>query len=142
MHKTLSCCAVLFATLFFTGCGSNAHKTVPVSGTVTKDGKGLANAKVLFQPETKPGATASDSSLGMTDSNGSYTLKTTSGKDGAVWGKHVVRITTGETAPTQEGQPVKVLKPETIPAKYNLNSQLKFDVPLEGTNAANFTIEE
>jgi hypothetical protein len=131
----------LASALFFAGCGDNPHKTVPVSGTVKKDGKGLPNAKVLFQPETKPGATASDSSVGTTDSSGNFILKTTSGKDGAVWGKHVVRITTGEAEPAQEGQPVKVIKPETVPAKYNVNSELKYEVPQEGTNAANFTVD-
>jgi hypothetical protein len=140
MRKTYSC-LVLLAALFITGCGNNPHKTVPVSGKVTKDGKGLANAKVLFQPETKPGATASDSSVGVTDNSGSYTLKTTTGKEGAVWGKHVVRITTGETAPAMEGQPVKVLKPETVAAKYNVNSDLKFDVPAAGTTSADFTVD-
>jgi hypothetical protein len=123
------------------GCGTDPHKVVPVSGRVTKDGQGLANAKVLFQPETKPGATASDSSVGMTDSSGSFTLKTTSGKDGAVWGKHVVRITTGEASAAMEGQQVKVVKPETVAAKYNLNSELKFEVPAAGTNAAEFKVD-
>lgn len=139
MRTTYVCLALL---VFLTsGCGNDPHKVVPVSGRVMKDGQGLANAKVLFQPETKPGATASDSSVAKTDSNGAFVLKTTAGKDGAVWGKHVVRITTGEAAPAMEGQQVKVLKPETVSPKYNLNSELTFEVPAAGTTTADFTVE-
>src|SRR5439155_21810734 len=67
--------ALAAAVLITTGCGSG-NKVVPVSGTVTLDGKPLANAHVAFQPEAPKGSqNAGVGSYGVTDASGKYTLK-------------------------------------------------------------------
>ena len=38
---------------------------------------------------------------------------------------------------TDAGPPVK----ETFPARFNVDTQLTFEVPADGTNAANFTLK-
>ena len=60
------CCVGLCATLFLTGCGikSNGPPLMPVSGTVTLDGKPLPGATILFIPT---GSTHGTSSGGRTD---------------------------------------------------------------------------
>jgi hypothetical protein len=68
-------------------------------------------------------------------------LKTVRGEPGAVVGLHAVQIyahgppksTAGDT---DEGPQVK----EAFPAKYNVESQLTFVVPADGTAAANFEL--
>jgi hypothetical protein len=88
--------------LVLCGCGESA-RYVPVSGTVYLDDQPLANAMVTFQPMAPEGQieTAGVGSYAMTDQNGRYTLKVASEqpKDGALVGKHRVRIA---TPPEQE----------------------------------------
>ena len=96
------------------GCGgpSDQPDLGSVSGTVTLDGKPLANATVMFQPEQgRP-------SYGVTDDDGYYELRYTANTDGAVVGKHVVSITTYED-PEEEGQKPT---PEKVPVDYNENA--------------------
>jgi hypothetical protein len=71
------------------GCASDAEGLAPVQGTVTYRGKPLANALVVFMPQT-PGVLPAS---GTTDSNGRYELMTTVPGDGAHLGKHRVTIT-------------------------------------------------
>jgi len=81
------------AALMTSGCGSKSSKLpdpVPVSGTVTLDGKPLANAVVYFRPE---GDTKGNGATGTTDSNGKYELVTRIGdttKTGAIPGNYRV----------------------------------------------------
>jgi hypothetical protein len=120
------------------GCGSGG-KTAPVSGTVTLDGKPLANALVTFQPIATAGkASAGMGSTGVTDGNGKYTLKTVdTDQAGAVVAKHSVIITM-----KPESSELDIPKPQKgLPAKYNLQSELQFDVTPQGTDAANFDLK-
>jgi hypothetical protein len=76
--------------LLLAGCGSGL-KTVPVSGTITKDGQPLADVSVTFTPLATGGE--APASNGRTDSSGKYTLKVTvTGDSGAVPGNHIVSI--------------------------------------------------
>jgi len=121
--------------LFLGGCSSD--KLAPVSGTVTMDGKPLANANVNFQPigsdkEVGPG------SYGKTDANGHYSLRLIATKErtGAVVGKHKVSITLelkDQSDVSREKQP--------IPARYNAKSTLEIDVPSGGKDDANFSLD-
>jgi hypothetical protein len=129
------------------GCGSGP-KFVPVSGTVTLDGKPLANALVAFKPAALPGKieAAGPGSMGVTDENGRYVLKViyTDGRtEGAVVGEHRVRISTTDHV-SAGGDSTDVAprqQKERVPAKYNTNSQLTFTVPPGGTDAANFDLK-
>lgn len=73
--------------LFVSGCGGpDRLPLIPVSGTVTMDGKPLEKISVTFHPET--GRSAS----GVTDAEGKFRLTTYDTNDGAVIGKHKVSL--------------------------------------------------
>jgi hypothetical protein len=111
-----------------------------VSGTVTLDGKPLANALVAFQPMATAGKpNAGMGSTGVTDANGKYTLKTVdTDRSGAVVAKHSVMINM-----KVEGGELDTLRPppKGLPAKYNRQSELQFDVQPGGSDAANFDLK-
>jgi hypothetical protein len=128
------------------GCGAGP-KFVPVSGRVTMNGKPLANAHVQFQPignDPGPG------SYGATDADGRFKLKISSQQkqgDGAVVGKHLVRIGTilkGEgvkgNSETGSADDAPLGGKENIPLRYNQDSQVTFAVPPNGTTEANFDL--
>lgn len=100
----LAACAV---ALCAAGCG-NEVELGTVTGKVTLDGKPLAGANVNFAPETGRG------SNGKTDGEGRYELTYTIDKQGALVGKHTVRIS---TRVVDQGTG-KVIRPELVPAKY------------------------
>src|SRR5438067_1319638 len=83
------------------GCGGS--KMAPVSGVVTLNGKPYKDAIVSFQPiSTSDNPNPGRGSDGRTDGDGHYKLMC-EGTDGAVVGKHKVRIRTyrdgAETGP-------------------------------------------
>jgi hypothetical protein len=131
----------LLATVFIlvlTGCGGIS--TAPVTGKVILDGKPLAGATVTFIPEgTNPGPTSS----GQTDSNGQYSLAlvTDAHVKGAVVGKHKVKISAmeggGDSAAGADPKP----RVDKVPAEYNTNSGITFDVPAGGTSSADFKLD-
>ena len=73
------------------GCGSSGPKYVPVSGTLTLDGKPYGDGVVVFLPKATPGnPNPGRSSAGETDSNGHFVLKTDEMKNGGrIWGPAV-----------------------------------------------------
>jgi hypothetical protein len=130
----------LVLALPLAGCGKlGSAKIAPISGRVTLDNKPLPDALVTFVPKSAdPDATDALSSIGTTDEDGRYTLVTTkdTNTNGAVVGKHRVIIMLGagktkDTKPTFHKQ---------LPAKYNRNSVLEYDVPAEGREDANFDL--
>jgi hypothetical protein len=66
--------AVLVTALVLIGCGPAPPQIVPVSGTVTLDGKPLPNAEIRFIP-TRPGLDGNMVGIGVTDDDGKYTLR-------------------------------------------------------------------
>jgi len=80
----------LLVTCALVGCGSDLPKTVPVTGTVTLDGKPLAGASVNLLSDE-----GSLPSSGITDESGNFLLKTMVGDkmvDGATVGSHRVAV--------------------------------------------------
>ena len=133
-------CALVMAL----GCSSKA-KFAPVSGKVMLDGKPLANALVTFQPmaEEKRIDSPGVGSSGKTNENGEFTLMAATGENGAIIGKHRVRISVMETQvgstderPPRGGWP----QGEKVPKEYNSESNLSFDVKDGGTTSANFPL--
>jgi len=77
-------------------------------------------------------------SSGVTDPSGKYTLKTTdTDRPGAVVAKHSVVINI-----KPESSELDIPRPpqKGLPAKYNRNSELQFDVQPGGTDKANFDL--
>lgn len=109
------CCSALWL-LASVGCGSSDYGYV--SGTVTAEGKPLPNAMITFTPEP-----SGRPSSGLTDANGVYHLIYTKDQKGALIGQHTVRISTA----VAEGDYGKSAR-ETIPAKFNIASELKREV--------------
>jgi hypothetical protein len=89
---------------------------VPVSGRVSLDGRPLSGATITFTPIGLPGP----ASVGVTDKDGKYTLKVVGTEVlGAAVGRYRVSISTAATAAGQ---------PERVPAKYNSESYLSYEV--------------
>ena len=138
--------AGLFAAL--AGC-SGGPDYAPVSGVVTLDGKPYGKAVVSFQPiGTSENPNPGRGSSAYTDENGRFVLKSDATRDGAVVGKHRVRIMTrGNNVVGQD--PVGGSSDETpvnnqvdpIPPEWNSMSDKTFVVPPGGTDQANFDIK-
>lgn len=90
------------------------------------DDKPVARAVLTFAPIGGRGGPA----YAVTDADGRYKLAYTHEREGAVVGECVVRIKTGFQSIADEEQGRKAV--ETIPAKYNLQSELKVDVQPDG----------
>jgi len=112
--------------LAIVGCGSGDRPTLGrVHGKVTMDGQPLAKACIGFQPKTK-----GRESYARTDDNGEYELSYFRGAKGAGIGENSVRITTQSSSDPET---------ETVPAKYNRQTKLRFEVK-PGDNEANFDL--
>lgn len=101
----------LVTLILIAGCSSQikAPKTVPVSGTVTRQGKPLAGVVVTFHPQFNIGKTEFEPS-GETNAEGKFTLSTANGGDGAPPGEYVVTMIKPriESDPNQSGIEVEV----------------------------------
>ncbi len=125
----------------FVGCGPQ-FKFAPVSGTVTLNGEPLTGAIVGFEPLPQGDSTeVGYGSYAETDDEGYYTMKSFKGDIGAIVGPHRVMITTVSADEGPNGETIN-MKPERVPAKYaDYDNPLKFEVPPEGTDQANFQLD-
>lgn len=137
-----SCLLVCLAA----GCGK-PYKVAKVSGRVTLDGQPLAKASITFVPQAVQGNVAlGPTAAAFTDADGRFTLGIDSGTPGAVVHTCRVFITTlvGDSTPADQdgGPPTTRKRPkDKVPAKYNTETTLTFDVPPEGTDQANFDLK-
>jgi hypothetical protein len=99
------------------------------------DGKPLSDATVVFVPENgRPsGAT--------TDEDGNYVLNFAGGRKGAIPGTCSVRVLTMRDAGQDENGDSVPGRPETVPARYNAESELTFEVEPGKDNVANFDLK-
>ncbi|WP_166820337.1 carboxypeptidase-like regulatory domain-containing protein [Thalassoroseus pseudoceratinae] len=118
------------------GCGSSddTPELGTVSGTVTLDGNPVPDAMVSFTP--KEGGRPSS---GKTDESGYYELQYSPSNNGAVPGKHQVRITTATTVASDTGEDVEVA--EKIPAQYNAETELIEEVE-PGAQTIDFDLKD
>jgi len=119
--------AVLAVTVVGCDAGAGGPDLVPVSGTVTLGGAPLANASVTFKPTSDAGGS---SAIGRTDSNGKYSLAYSLSRTGCENGEFAVEISTADESDDGE------LVPETVPAIYNVNSELTVTVPSDSYDFA------
>lgn len=124
---------VLLVTLIGCGGDSDLPDLGSVTGTVTLDGKPLPNATVEFTP-----VDGGRPSVAVTEDDGEYELEYTPGNFGATPGSYQVTITTATTTTDKQGNDVDV--PETLPAKYNVNTTLKEEVKA-GSNEIDFKLD-
>lgn len=132
------------------GCSGGGPKFAPVSGVVLLDGTPYPNAVVSFQPiGTKDNPNPGRGSSAYTDATGRFVLQGADGEDGAVVGKHRVRIMTkgndvvgqnAETGSPDGGAPPRK-NVDPIPPEWNANSTVEFEVPPGGTDGAKFEIK-
>jgi hypothetical protein len=148
MYHRMALLVSLTGLLALTGCGGGIEEG-PVSGTIYMDGKPLANVHVQFQPlGTKENPNPGRGSHGVTDESGRYTLRIDGVRDGAVVGKHRVAVCAvlageGKNFNPETGSPDGEIPPggrEFIPARYNDQTELTFDVPAGGTDKADFQL--
>jgi len=123
------------------GCGESGPALGKVTGKVTLDGKPQANVAVTFMPTAGGGAAS-----GITDASGNYELSHTGGK-GAPVGKNKVAVTTVQQSkatvdmsqiPSDSPEYAKMASgknadynvkfTEPIPEKYNVKTELEFDI--------------
>jgi hypothetical protein len=135
---------LVFFLVATAGCGPKPVRVAKVAGRVTMDGKPLPKASVTFVPmaskdNLNPGPTAQ----GITDTDGRYQLSVDTATPGAVVGKCRIYITTILSDPAIDerdaGGPVRKLR-DKVPARYNMGTELEFDVPPGGTAEANFDL--
>ncbi|MCS7238567.1 MAG: carboxypeptidase-like regulatory domain-containing protein [Thermoguttaceae bacterium] len=134
--------------LVFAGCGSGGVQLGQVRGRVTMDGQPLPNVIVTFTP-----VGGGMASTGTTNAEGYYELVCPQGK-GAVVGQHKVSVRSQQGAGGQapevrsddpayqyggEASQAAAPPPEKIPARYNVNSQLVFEVK-PGLNEINLEL--
>lgn len=139
----------LIAILAISGCSGSGDSIVPVSGTITVNGKPAANLLVQFNPV--PRGMNGPASRGFTDEAGHYTLQTTVGrfKKGAWIGEHRVTIFGAESVPNFEfwspppgppgepqPQPTEPLPAVSVP---RASQPFTFEVPTGGTRSADFS---
>jgi hypothetical protein len=123
---------------FLSGCGGD-RPTAPVSGTVKKNGKPLANASLTFQP-----IGGGMASTGITDANGRYTLKFLYSEDeGAIVATHRVIIRTSKKSNTEDTSSDRAdpSARDPIPRRYNDDTELTMEVPADGTESADFDLK-
>ena len=114
------------------GCGNSDLGSV--NGTVRLGGQPLENALVTFTPVAggRPAA-------GKTDSSGYYELVFSRDDEGALIGEHTVSISTMGEKVAADGESSELI-PEKVPAKYNVNTELKKTVE-GGSNTIDFDLE-
>lgn len=151
MQLARSLTVFLPAVAVLGGCGGGSYTFAPVSGRVTLNGQPLADAYVEFQPAAPSrDADPGPGSIGKTDQDGRYALHSQldEGQRGAVVGKHKVRVSMGTEEPGAEDRDADPTGPRRkksnapfIPGKYNVQTELTFDVPAGGTDQANFDLK-
>jgi hypothetical protein len=125
------------------GCSSSPrYPRVPVTGTVTLDGKSLATGDITFEPRGNLPTRASGPIQA-----GTFAF---SQENGPVPGRYAVAIFGGpvdpEAAAKFEGDAVRVTDPiyqkirEIVPRKYNIQTTLEVEVREAGGNEFHFDL--
>lgn len=127
----------VFTALLFAlhGCSSGGPEIARVEGLITMDGKPLPKASVVFVPQ------GGRPSVGETNEEGRYSLEFSGGRKGAIPGPNRVEITTFQELGYETDGTVIPGVPELVPAKYNRNTTLSFNVETGKTNVADFELD-
>jgi hypothetical protein len=100
MKRNSTFCFLLLLVVAVGCSGSGQFPIAKTTGTVKCDGEPVPNAIVYFEPiTTGDSAFVGQQGFGLTDANGSFQISTYGTNDGAVVGKHFVRVGNSETSP-------------------------------------------
>jgi hypothetical protein len=140
MYRLYSIPLLVLGCALLAGCGPGGPTLGKVTGKVTLDGKPLPNVAVTFMP------TEGGSASGITDASGNYELSHPNGK-GTPLGKNKVSVTTVQKPtstvdlsqiPSDSPEYAKALEAsqsgynvtfkEPIPEKYNLKTELQYEI--------------
>jgi hypothetical protein len=145
VRRALACLLLMLSAVVPIGCGPAPPRVAKVGGRVTLDGKPLAKASVTFVPmATKENQSPGPTAQGLTDADGKYQLSVDVSTPGAVVGICRIYISTRLSDPAIDdrdaGGPVRTLPRDKVPSRYNMGTELTFDVPKGGTDQANFAL--
>lgn len=85
--------AGVLAAVLLSGCGKGAFPTVPVTGRIVCEGEPVPFAMVYFEPQREgESAIVGKPGFATADGDGRFVLGTYELADGAVVGKHRVRV--------------------------------------------------
>ncbi|MFK7777010.1 MAG: hypothetical protein QM501_02655 [Gimesia sp.] len=136
-RSALVLCAMVLCSC--SGSGKEIERAA-VSGTVTYDGEPLAEGSIQFLPDVNSaGKPLSGKAVQAIISDGAYSLNA---DEGPTVGMNKIMVNASKkTGKFQnfDGKKTEITKP-FIPAKYNVDSTLKFDVRADG-NTADFALE-
>ena len=110
MYRMVRSASLLAIVLLAAGCGGQ-RQFAEVEGTVTLDGKPIAEVQVVFVPDATKGNPGNNATA-VTDAQGHYRLRAErDGKDGTVLGVHRVFFVDLTTVPNLAGLPPEPGKP-------------------------------
>ncbi|MEM7812818.1 MAG: hypothetical protein AAF532_15180 [Planctomycetota bacterium] len=131
---------IVTASAAAVGCGEQGDFSyVAVSGVVTVGGEPAEGVLVTFNPrQSGEGIATGGSSIGRTDADGRFTLRSTlpARSPGAVPGPHKVTFRGSGDIPDPDA-PEDAIR---LPSRY-VEEGVLFDVPGDGTSAADFALE-
>ena len=91
--RTLSFVLIGLSMMLVSGCGKGDFPVSPATGRVTCNGQPVGGARVYFEPlETGGSAIVGKQGSGVTDPDGRFAISTYGQNDGAVVGRHRVRV--------------------------------------------------
>lgn len=143
MPTAISIRVICFILIFSIGCsGTPRYPRVPVTGTVTLDGKPLEKGDIVFEPKGNLPTRASG-----TIQAGQFNFIA---ENGPVPGRYAVAIFGGPVDPDAaakfEGDVIRTTDPiyqkirEKVPDKYNVKTTLEVEVRADGGNDFTFDL--
>jgi hypothetical protein len=97
--KLTNYCSRMLPLLLCLGCSGSEYQIASVTGSVTCEGKPVVKAIVYFEPlKSGKSALIGKQGFALTDENGKFSVSTYGESDGAVVGKHLVRVGRSESS--------------------------------------------
>lgn len=119
--RRISCATFALSVLFLSSGCDQGPPLGSVSGTITYEGEPVEKATITFT-HVEEGRSA----WARTDESGFYQLKFSDGRSGALLGENSIKIETSRVGADENGDFVEL--PETLPKKYNADSDVKREI--------------
>ena len=124
----LSFSVVLFLFLVaVVGCGESGPELIPVNGKVTIKGKPAGNISLQFLPDVQEDAEGVwPSSIGLSKPDGTFELRTSDNRLGAVAGRHRLIVVDIDEERPEQGK--ERTKPIRLDSRYAIAGTISVDV--------------